>query len=110
MKVSNIIGRGFRAVPNQFMIKGIPAGSFYHDGEKLPSGDAFQSYESIICFMAFGGQIYLDINDWDYSRTTGKYRNIVLGEDIKETRKKIKSGEYILTDLNTNYMVWGRNV
>lgn len=36
----------------------------------------------------------------DYSVTTGKYRNQFLGETKKETEAKIKSGEYILTDLN----------
>ena len=47
--------------------------------------------------------IMLDKNYWDYSRTTGKYRNQFLGEDIKTTRKKIKSGEYKLWDLNNTY-------
>ena len=48
------------------------------------------------------GFIYLDKHYWDYSRTTGKYRNEFLGEGIAETRKKIKSGEYRLVDLNDN--------
>jgi len=46
------------------------------------------------------GIIYLDKYSWDYSVTTGKYRNEFLGEGIAETRKKIASGEYILTNLN----------
>ena len=46
------------------------------------------------------GQIYLDKVYWDYSVTTGKYRNQFLDEGIAETRKKIKEGVYILTDLN----------
>ena len=33
-------------------------------------------------------------NDWDYSVTTGKYRNQFLGEGIKETREKIANGTY----------------
>jgi hypothetical protein len=33
--------------------------------------------------------VYLDENKWDYSVTTGKYRNIFLGETRKETQKKI---------------------
>jgi hypothetical protein len=45
-------------------------------------------------------KIYLDQKYWNYSNTTGKYRNIFLGETIKDTKAKIKSGEYILTDLN----------
>ena len=60
----------------------------------------FQSYKSIIAKKS-KGLIYLDPVYWDYSRTTGKYRNQFLGEGIAETRKKIKTGEYILKNLNT---------
>ena len=45
-------------------------------------------------------KIELDQKYWNYSNTTGKYRNIFLNETIKDTKAKIKSGEYILTDLN----------
>jgi len=45
-------------------------------------------------------KIKLDENSWDYSRTTGKYRNLFLQECKAETEKKIESGEYILIDLN----------
>ena len=62
-------------------------------------GTAFQSYSSIIAAKV-DGKVYLDENKWDYSTTTGKYRNQFLRETKKETEKKIKSGEYILTDLN----------
>ena len=41
-----------------------------------------------------------DENYWDYSSTTGRYRNKFLGETKKETQAKIDSGEYILTNLN----------
>jgi len=63
-------------------------------------GTYFQSYRSIIAFRSNDQKITLDQNYWDYSRTTGKYRNIFLHENTQETRKKIKSGEYILADLN----------
>ena len=33
---------------------------------------------------------------WDYSMTTGKYRNQFLGEDKKETQRKIKEGICII--------------
>lgn len=59
----------------------------------------FQSYESIICKIE-NGTTYLDAYFWDYSKTTGKYRNIFLGETKQETTKKINSGEYKLADLN----------
>ena len=59
----------------------------------------FQSYRTLIALKQ-NGKVYLDENSWDYSRTTGKYRNRFLGENTAETRKKIKSGEYILINLN----------
>tara|TARA_R100000315_G_scaffold7927_1_gene2576 strand:+ start:185 stop:466 length:282 start_codon:yes stop_codon:yes gene_type:complete len=63
----------------------------------------FQSYDSIIAIKWNDGDVFLDKTYWDYSRTTGKYRNQFLGEDIKTTRKKIKSKEYRLVDLNNTY-------
>ena len=60
----------------------------------------FQSYKSIIAKIEPNGKTFLDENTWDYSKTTGKYRNLFLGENKAETLKKIKSGEYILANLN----------
>ncbi len=77
-----------RPVANQFII-------YDSIGNKY-----FQSYNSVIAKIASNGRIYLDKNYWDYSTTTGKYRNKFLGECIAETRKKIKFGEYVLVDLN----------
>ena len=34
------------------------------------------------------GKIELDQKYWNYSNTTGKYRNIFLGETITETKRK----------------------
>ena len=45
-------------------------------------------------------KIYLDSKYWDYSTTTSKHLNYFLNETKKETEAKIKSGEYLLTDLN----------
>ena len=63
-------------------------------------GRYFQSYDSVIAFIPLKGKVQLDEKYWDYSTTTGKYRNLFLGEDKKETQKKIDSGEYELTNLN----------
>ena len=63
----------------------------------------FQSYSSAIAKITFdhhGTKTVLDKNYWDYSVTTGKYRNLFLNETKKETEAKIKSGEYKLKDLN----------
>jgi hypothetical protein len=90
MKVKNMTSAKGNKVANQFIIT---------DDN---NNEYFQSYRSIIAKRDGDSyQIYLDEYFWDYSVTTGKYRNEFLGEGIAETRAKIKSGEYILTDLNT---------
>lgn len=100
MKVENMTNSNGNKVANQFIIT---------DDENEMSGNAeryFQSYSSVIVkidkFRAGvrNRQIWLDRNKWDYSKTTGKYRNQFLGETKRETEAKIKSGEYVLTDLN----------
>jgi hypothetical protein len=85
-KVEQFEGRN-GAVKNQFIIK-------------TNEGTFFQSYNSMIVFRPVNGKIQLDAKYWDYSVTTGKYRNQFLFETKKETEAKIKSGEYLLTDLN----------
>jgi len=62
-------------------------------------GTYLQSYNSIIAARTPDG-IFLDKETWNYSTTTGKHRNEFLGETKEETKKKIKSGEYKLIDLN----------
>lgn len=92
-KVENMVSpRSGRPVANQFLI--------YTD-----KGVYFQSYRSVIAVKFYGcnchgGSIWLDSERWDYSVTTGKYRNQFLMETKKETEAKIASGEYKLCDLN----------
>ena len=92
MKVENITSNKGNKIKNQFIITD-------NIGDKY-----FQSYSSVIVKKTnpyYQPQtIELDQKYWNYSNTTGKYRNIFLNETIKDTRAKIKSGEYILTDLN----------
>lgn len=86
-KVSQFDGRN-GAVKNQFILI-------------TSEGRYFQSYESIIAFIPNGlGKVKIDSKYWDYSKTTGKYRNQFLGESKAETLRKIESGEYELTNLN----------
>ena len=89
MKVQQFKNERGVPVKNQFIIE-------------FDDRTAFQSYNSIIAIknIAFNVPTMLDATYWDYSRTTGKYRNLFLGETKAETEKKIKKGEYILTDLN----------
>lgn len=88
--MENILGTlaGFKNIesyaPNQFVMT-------------FENWKVFQSYNSVIAICT-DGKIYLG-NDWDYSRTTGKYRNMFLWEDKKETEKKIESWEYTLLNI-----------
>lgn len=83
-------GNSGEPVKNQFIITS-------------PEGTYFQSYDSVIAYRSNDGSIFLDVNDWDYSKTTGKYRNMFLREDKKATEKKIADGTYTLINLNTAY-------
>lgn len=88
VKVYGFTGpRGNNPVPNQYKI--------------IIYGEAtyFQSYETIIAKIDNRDKVFLD-PQWNYSVTTSKYRNEFLGEDTKTTKKKIASGEYIITNLN----------
>ena len=75
-----------KPVANQFEI-------YFKDGV------LFKSYSSNIALKA-NNTVYLDKNKWDFSVTTGKYRNEFLRENIQETREKIKQGIYKLVNLN----------
>jgi hypothetical protein len=59
----------------------------------------FCSYSTIIA-AEIQGKTYLDKSKWDYSVTTGKYRNQFLGLNKKETEALIKSGSIKLVNLN----------
>ena len=88
MTVKNMTSHNGNSVPNQFIIR---------DG----NGNVFfQSYNSTIIKIDNDGNTFLDERYWDYSVTTGKYRNLFLRETKKETMKKINSGEYKLVNLN----------
>lgn len=86
MKVRNFVTNRGNAAANQFIIE---------DGLKT----IFQSYNSIIAVKE-KGEVTLDKHRWDYSNTTGKYRNMFLGETKAETERKIKEGIYKLACLN----------
>ena len=101
MKVTNMTSNKGNKIANQFII--------YDDN----NNKYFQSYKSIIAKIENNDvieniginyqrnkKVYLDKNYWDYSVTTGKYRNIFLNETKRETEKKIKDGVYTLTNLN----------
>jgi len=86
--VQNFTSSNSNDVPNQFLIK-------------FKDKIVFQSYSSIIAVKVHStGKIYLDANKWDYSKTTGRYRNEFLEMDKKQIVAAIKSGQIELIDLN----------
>ena len=91
MKVENMLSSKGNKIANQFIITD-------NEGNKT-----FQSYDSIIVERIFWKDridIKLDKKYYNYSKTTSKYRNQFLNEDTKTIEAKIKSGQYILTNLN----------
>lgn len=99
MKVQNMKSVNGKEVPNQFIISEEGRGA---NGNFIKK-EVFQSYASVIVERIVWSDridITLDKDFWDYSTTTGKYRNQFLGEDKSETEKKIKSGVYRLGKLN----------
>ena len=85
-KVENMTSARGNETPNQFIIKMV--GKF----------TLFQSYNSPIA-MYKKGKTYI-FKNWNYSTTTGKYRNQFLNETKKETLAKLKSGEYTAVDFD----------
>ena len=83
--VQNMLSPNGNKVANQFEI--------HADG-----GCYFQSYNTVIAFRS-GPVVKLDPK-WDYSRTTSKYLFMFLGEKRAAIESKIKSGEYVIADLN----------
>ena len=79
LKVQNVYNNG-REVPNQFEL-------FYEENNKYYK--IFQSYSSMIIKWENG--IIIEVgSDWDYSRTSGKYRNLLTGMNKKEFEKMLK--------------------
>ena len=76
-----------RDVANQFVIE-------------TEDGRYFQSYNTVIARIPNSGPVELDRDDWEYSRTTARYRNLFLGCNTDEVRARVKSGRYKLVNLN----------
>lgn len=88
MKVRNIEGRSGREVPNQFIITG--------DGKTT-----FQSYNSTIAEINNNTKEIIIHPHYNYSKTTGKYRNQFFEQEgffglatLKDLEKAIAEGSY----------------
>ena len=99
MNIRNMTSSRGNSVPNQFVLTEFGRGAIGNFIKR----ETFQSYDSVIAVITRWDDrtdVELDENTWDYSVTTGKYRNQFLNEDKKETERKIKEGIYRLVDLN----------
>lgn len=80
LTVTNLKRNG-RSIVNQFLIY------YYKNGKKYK---IYQSYSSMILKWKNGILIEVGLG-WDYSRTTGKYRNLMTGLDKKAFEKMLKN-------------------
>ena len=79
LKVKNITHTD-RNVPHKFLI------SYEENGKNY---EVFQSYSSMI--LKWENGLIIEVgSDWDYSRTSGKYRNLLTGMNKKEFEKMLK--------------------
>jgi len=90
--IENMVNNNNNTIFNQFIIY-------------FEFGTVFQSYSSIIAIEFTGNVKNKKLKNkivlgkgYDYSSTTGKYRNIFLRENLKETRDKIDNGTYIYAE------------
>ncbi len=61
------------------------------------NAQVFQSYASIICIIFDDPDEKIVVgDDWDYSRTTAKYRKEFMRGNKKEIELQIKNGDIIL--------------
>lgn len=88
LRVENMYSTNGNKVPNQFIIA---------DGQKL----TFQSYNSTIIEIDRRKKVLTVFPDYDYSMTTGKYRNAFLADNgfynlsnLKALKQAIADGFY----------------
>ena len=87
--VENMASTRGSATPNQFILW-------------FENGQVFQSYKSIIAvkfnaFKSVDNPYYLG-SDWEFSQTTGKYRNAFLNSNKKSIINDLKNGVAVLME------------
>ena len=90
LKVRNLTSsRSGREVANQFVIRDT-------ENKKV----TFQSYDSPIIEIDFANNILKVFRNWNYSKTTGKYRNQFMNEEFfgldnsKDLEKAMNDGQW----------------
>lgn len=56
-------------------------------------GNVLKSYDKVVAVKK-GGQIYLNADYHDFSKTTARHRNLFLGVSAGEFNKNVKNGCY----------------
>jgi len=83
--VENITSSRGNYIPNQFILD-------------FTGGSLFQSYNSTIVVKLKTTNIYYLGCDWKYSKTTGKYRNLFLCNELKDVKADLKTGKAVLIE------------
>jgi len=87
-KVKQLYNNAGNAIANHYIVQ-------QSDGTEF-----FISYDKVIVMKDKKGNIYLDENYHDYSKTTTRYRNTYLLETNKRVKELVKNETYKLKDLN----------
>lgn len=91
VRVENMTSNSGNDVPNQFIIR-------------TSNGRMFRSYSSNIAFIPNDEDIIYLGEDWDYSRTTSKYRNEFLNMNTQELKTAIKMVKQKLLTYNQKHI------
>lgn len=100
MKITSFIGveqmtsRSGNVVPNQTILSDMTGKTFVSYGSKI----VYQSKDRASDGLPL--EIIVDENYWDYSRTTGKYRNEFMNMGVQDVRDYIKEGRIQVGNLN----------
>tara|TARA_B110000971_G_scaffold68881_1_gene70582 strand:+ start:77 stop:385 length:309 start_codon:yes stop_codon:yes gene_type:complete len=100
MKITSFIGveqmtsRSGNVVPNQTILSDMTGKTFVSYGSKI----VYQSKDRASDGLPL--EIIVDENYWDYSRTTGKYRNEFMNMGVQDVRNYIKEGRIQVGNLN----------
>ena len=100
MKITTFIGveqmtsRSGNVVPNQTILSDMTGKTFVSYGSKI----VYQSKDRASDGLPL--EIIVDENYWDYSRTTGKYRNEFMNMGVQDVRNHIKEGRIQVGNLN----------
>lgn len=96
VSVKPMYSRGGNPCANQQIMSDPHGETFVSYGTKI----AYRSHEKYGVGSEKRHKIILDENYWNFSRTTGKYRNEFLGFGTEDCRKGIKDGTIKLANLN----------